>query len=144
MNGVSLTQCREPGVVPGEGSSVKVDRIWWREITPEDFFVMEKSSRGLRGRAALEIRQLVDLMTFFGRDRYAAEQWEDITIDARVVGDPDTSAPIVFKAHRRHGIYENTAQNRLDDRHERHPAWLPANGWPDTRAPSSFEDAKAI
>lgn len=123
---------------------MKVERIWWREIGAEDFFSMEKSSRGLRGRASLEIRQIADLMTFLGRDRYAAEQWDDIVLEPRVVGAPDVSAPLVFKAHRRHGVYEITGQNRLDDRHERHPAWLPAHGWPDLRVPTSAEDAKAI
>lgn len=123
---------------------MNVERIWWREIGAEDFYSMEKSSRGLRGRSSLEIRQIADLMTFLGRDRFSAERWEDIVVDARVVGDPDTSAPIVFKAHRRHGVYEIAAQNRQDDRHERHPAWMPAAGWPDQRVPQSVEDAKAI
>ncbi len=129
---------------PGEGSTVKVERIWWREIGAEDFFSMEKSSRGLRGRATVEIRQVGDLMAFLGRDRLAAERWEDITIEPRVVGDPSISGPLVFKAHRRHGVYEIAAQNRQDDRHERHPAWLPTNGWPDLRIPQSVEDAKEV
>lgn len=139
-----LTGAGQAPARPVEGSTVKVERIWWREIGAEDFYSMEKSSRGLRGRSSLEIRQIADLMTFMGRDRFSAELWEDLRIDARVVGDPTTSAPIVFKAHRRHGVYEIAAQNRQDDRHERHPAWLPQNGWPDLRVPQSVEDAKSV
>lgn len=125
--------------------SVKVERIWWRDISAEDYFTMEKSARGLRGRAALEIRQIPDLLEFLGLDRsLPPEQWQDLRIVPRVVGDPEVSAPMVFKAHRRHGVYELPAQNRNDERHERHPAWLPASGWPDLRVPTSVEDAKSV
>ncbi|RYI99739.1 MAG: hypothetical protein EON52_25205, partial [Actinomycetales bacterium] len=124
---------------------MKVERIWWREIGAEDYYTMEKSSRGLRGRTTLEIRQIPDLMEFVGLDRNVSpEAWQDVRIVPRVVGDPDVSAPLVFKAHRRHGVYELHAQNRNDERHERHPAWLPLHGWPDLRIPTSVEDAKAV
>lgn len=125
--------------------SVKIERVWWRDISAEDYFLMEKSARGLRGRPSLEIHQIPDLLSFVGIDReLPAEQWQDIRIVPRVVGEPEVSSPLVFKAHRRHGVYELPAQNRHDDRTERHPAWLPSYGWPDLRVPSSVEDAKAV
>lgn len=127
------------------GGTVKVERIWWREISPEDYYSMEKSTRVLRGRTSVEIRQVADLLEFAGLDRFASpDGWQDVRIVPRVVGDPDVSAPLVFKAHRRHGVYELTGQNRHDERHERHPAWLPLHGWPDLRIPTSVEDAKAV
>ncbi len=123
---------------------MKAERIWWREITPEDLYAMEKSSRGLRGRTALEVRPVPHLLHFLGLDRAAQDDtWDDVRIVARVVGDPDVSAPLVFKAHRRHGVYELPSQNRHDDRHERHPAWLPEHGWPDV-VPGSVEEAKQV
>src|SRR5690606_2798761 len=127
-----------------ERGPMKAERIWWREITPEDLYAMEKSSRGLRGRTALEVRPVPHLLHFLGLDRAAQDDtWDDVRIVARVVGDPDVSAPLVFKAHRRHGVYELPSQNRHDDRHERHPAWLPEHGWPDV-VPGSVEEAKQV
>lgn len=124
---------------------LNVERIWWRDISAEDFFAMEKSNRVLRGRTTMEIRQIPDLLEFVGLDRHLPPQaWQDITIEPQVVGTPGVSAPLVFSSHRRHGGYELAAQNRQDDRHERHPAWMPENGWPDPRIPSSVEDAKAV
>lgn len=129
----------------GEGDIVRIDRIWWREVSAEDYFAMEKSSRGLRGRASLEIREVPDLLEFLGVDRNTApDAWQDLRIVARVVGAPENSAPLVFKAHRRHGVYEITGINRHEDRSERHEAWMPVHGWPDLRVPQSVEDAKSV
>lgn len=126
-----------------EHTMVKIDRIWWHEIGAEDFYTMEKSVRGSRGRTPLEIRHVPELHEFFGISRTAGD-WQDIRIVARTIGDPEVSAPIVFKAHRRHGVYEMAAQNRNDERHERHPAWMPKYGWPDLRIPTSIDDAKQV
>jgi 5-methylcytosine-specific restriction protein B len=126
---------------------MKVEHIWWRDITADDFYAMEKSGRGLRGRSVLEIRQVPGLLEFLGLDkRLAADQWQDVRIVARVVGDAEASGSLVFRAQRRQGGYELTAQNRHDERHERHPAWLPGQGgWPNhLRVPHSLEDAKSI
>lgn len=124
---------------------MKADRIWWHEVDADDYYNMEKSSRGLRGRAALEIRQVPELLEFLGVDRSTpVDAWQDQRIIARVVGQPEENSSITFKAHRRHASYELAGMNRHDERTERHPAWMPVNGWPDVRIPSSVEDAKAI
>ncbi|GAA3528910.1 hypothetical protein AFL01nite_01790 [Aeromicrobium flavum] len=126
---------------------MKVEQIWWREISAEDFHVMEKSGRGLRGRSVLEIPQVPGLLEFLGQDRrLAADQWQDVRIVPHVIGESEAAAPLVFRAQRRQGGYELTAQNRHDERHERHPAWLPGRGgWPShLRVPHSVDDAKSI
>nr|WP_255668787.1 AAA family ATPase [Aeromicrobium duanguangcaii] len=106
---------------------------------------MERSGRTLRGRTAVEIAQVPALLEFIGLDRTLPQDaWQDVRIVPRVIGNPEVTSPLAFKPARRHHVYELHAQNRHDDRHERHPAWLPGGGWPDLRTPQSVDDAKAI
>ncbi|MTB87409.1 AAA family ATPase [Aeromicrobium senzhongii] len=124
---------------------MKVERIWWRDIGPEDFFAMERSGRTLRGRTAVEIAQVPALLEFIGVDRNLPhDKWQDARIVPRVIGAPEVEAALVFRPARRHHVYELHSQNRHDERHERHPAWLPGHGWPDLRTPQSVDDAKTI
>ncbi len=124
---------------------MKATRIWWHEIDADDYYNMEKSSRGLRGRAALEVREVPELLEFLGIDRATpVDAWQDQRIVAKVIGRPEENSDITFKAHRRHSAYELSGINRHDERTERHPAWMPVNGWPDVRIPANVEDAKQI
>ncbi|NLC97612.1 MAG: AAA domain-containing protein [Actinomycetales bacterium] len=126
---------------------MRVDRIWWHEISPEDFYNMEKLPRmGLKGKSNFEITRVPELLEFFGYGaNLPADRWTDVTLDARVIGNSNLQAPIQFKCHKRHGTFEVANQNRNDDRNMRHPGWTPDFGWPkNTEVPSSVDDAKRI
>jgi hypothetical protein len=126
---------------------VKVDRIWWQEISAEDFYSMEKVPRlGLKGKTSLEVSRVPELLEFFGYgSNLPVDRWTDVTLDVRAIGNPNVQSPIQFKTNRRHATYEIPNQNRNDDRHMRNAGWTPDSGWPiNTEVPTSVEDAKRI
>lgn len=112
---------------------INVDRIWWRNVQPGEFYNIERIHRIEGGGGSLYIEipssmvpATLDFLDSTGAD---VENLSVITIDAGVVGRPSEAGPIEF--HRKKGGRMRIArQNRQQPNSQRHPAWIAARGFP--------------
>lgn len=112
-----------------------IDRIWWRNVQPGEFYNIERHHRIEGGGGSLYIEipssmvpATLDFLDVTGVD---VESLPIITIRAGIVGKPGLSYPIEF--HRKAGGRMRIArQNRQQPNSQRHPAWTAANGFPTT------------
>jgi hypothetical protein len=112
---------------------LNVDRIWWRNVQPGEFYNIERIHRIEGGGGSLYIEipsslvpATLDFLDAAGAD---VENLSVITIEAGVVGRPGETGPIEF--HRKKGGRMRIArQNRQQPSSQRHPAWIAARGFP--------------
>ena len=112
---------------------LRIDRIWWRNVQPGEFYNIERIHRieGGGGSLYIEIPSSMVPATLDFLDATGAnvDALPVITIEARVAGRPSESGPIEF--HRKKGGRMRIArQNRQQPNSQRHPAWTAARGFP--------------
>lgn len=125
---------------------LNIERIWWRNVQPGEFYNIERVPRIAGGGGSLYIEipsSLVErTLEFLDATGEDVENLPAITIEAGVIGQPGLSGPIEFQ--RKKGKRMRIAnQNRQQSSTRRHPAWISDRGFP--KAPDnvrSTEDAK--
>lgn len=110
-----------------------IERIWWRNVQPGEFYNIERHHqiRGGGGSLYIEIPSSLvpDTLDFLDQSNSNVDALPVITIQAGVVGLPGASGPIEF--HRKAGGRMRIArQNRQQPNSQRHPAWTVARGFP--------------
>jgi hypothetical protein len=123
---------------------LNIDRIWWRNVQPGEFYNIERHHQiqGGGGSLYIEIPSSIVPQTLDFLDATASnvEALPVITIEARVHGRPSESGPIEF--HRKAGGRMRIArQNRQQPNSQRHPAWIATRGFP--TAPDDVRDKEA-
>lgn len=112
----------------------EVDRIWWRNVQPGEFYNIERHHRlasGGGGSLYIEIpnRMVPETLEFLDAADSNVDDLPVITIEAGVVGRPGESGPIEFR--RKEGSRMRIArQNRQQPGSQRHPAWTGARDFP--------------
>lgn len=111
---------------------MKIQSIWWRKITPNDLFNIEKPLRpGPKGQLHIDIPNVSALHSFF---RYthegAKEDWPIFERNVKALRDPKVSQTLTFRPRPKNDRYDIRLQNINSDSSERHPAWTSAFGWP--------------
>lgn len=112
---------------------LNIDRIWWRNVQPGEFYNIERVHRieGGGGSLYIEIPSSMVPATLDFLDATGAnvDSLPVIMIHAGVVGQPGLSGPIEFQ--RKMGSRMRIArQNRQQPSSLRHPAWTAARGFP--------------
>ena len=121
-------------------SLVGILNIWHRQITPGDFFNIERSgaagpdSGG--GQLFIDIPNAVREGLFSMLSLEAPEdvngEWPPGVVDAKVIGNPNVSGVLHFDLNRRNDRrYRIRNQNRQSAGSERHPAWTAGYGFPE-------------
>jgi hypothetical protein len=110
-----------------------IDRIWWRNVQPGEFYNIERFPQIQGGGGSLYIEVPASMvratLDFLNVSDANVDALPVITIRAGVVGQPGVSSPIEF--HRKAGSRMRIArQNRQQTGSQRHPAWTPARGFP--------------
>lgn len=115
------------------GERVDIEKIWWRNVQPGEFYNIERHHRIRGGGGSLYIEipssMVPATLGFLGMAGRNAESLPAITIQARVVGDPTSSGPIEFQ-RKAGGRMRIARQNRQQPNSERHPAWTVGQGFP--------------
>lgn len=112
---------------------LNVDRIWWRNVQPGEFYNIERHHQIKGGGGSLYIEipgsivpETLDFLDATGTD---VDTLSAITIQAGVVGQSGVSGPVEF--HRKHdGRMRIARQNRQQPNSQRHPAWTAARRFP--------------
>ena len=112
---------------------LRIDRIWWRNVQPGEFYNIERIHRIAGGGGSLYIEipssMVPATLDFLDATGANVDALPVITIEARVAGRPSESGPIEF--HRKKGGRMRIArQNRQQPNSQRHPAWTAARGFP--------------
>lgn len=113
---------------------LNVDRIWWRNVQPGEFYNIERPHRlasGGGGSLYIEIPSSIVAKTldFLDATGFNVEDLPVITIEAGVVGRPGESGPIEFQ-RKAGGRMRIARQNRQQPNSQRHPAWIAQRGFP--------------
>lgn len=109
-----------------------VQRVWWRRITNNDLYNIEKPlPPGPKGQLHIDIPRVPQLLSFFG---YSGSNdpstWPPFGIDAKCLKDPSVSSHLTFRPRPKNSRYDIPQQNINAEGSERHPAWTSAFGWP--------------
>lgn len=112
---------------------LNIDRIWWRNVQPGEFYNIERYHQIQGGGGSLYIEipssMVPETLDFLDATGSKVESLPVITIQARVAKQPSLSGPIEF--HRKAGGRMRIArQNRQQPNSQRHPAWVAARGFP--------------
>ena len=127
-------------------SLVGIQNIWHRQITPGDFFNIERSAaagpESGGGQLFIDIPNAVREGLFTMLSLEAPDDvnghWPLGVVNAKVIGSPNVSSTLHFDLNRRNDRrYRIRNQNRQSGGSERHPAWTADNGFP--RAPDDIE-----
>ena len=129
------------------GKQIRIERIWWRNVPPGEFFNVErhpKVTTGGQGSLYFEIPESIvdDTLDFLGLSSLSSLPY---SINAWIADDMDSGvlAPIEFRRKSASSQRMLIArQNRQMTGAQRHPAWERSKGFP--TAPSSVrtkEDA---
>jgi hypothetical protein len=112
---------------------LEVDRIWWRNVQPGEFYNIERYHQidGGGGSLYIEIPSSMVLTTldFLGVSGTNVDSLPVITIQAGVIGQSGASGPIEFQ-RKAGGRMRIARQNRQQPNSQRHPAWTAARGFP--------------
>ena len=110
-----------------------VDRIWWRNITPSNFYDIERipQKEGGGGSRYIEVPSSVvsETLDFLGRSDVDKNSIPTITIQAAVIGAVNIIKPIVFES-KSSGRMRIANQNRQQEPIRRHTAWTREHGFP--------------
>jgi hypothetical protein len=112
---------------------LKIDRIWWRNVQPGEFYNIERHHQIQGGGGSLYIEipgsMVPATLDFLGASGANVGSLPVITIEAGVIGQSGVSGPIEF--HRKAGGRMRIArQNRQQPNSQRHPAWEATRGFP--------------
>lgn len=114
-------------------NKLNVDRIWWRNVQPGEFYNIERYHQIEGGGGSLYIEipssmvaATLDFLDAAGTD---VDSLPVITIDARTIGNNSVSGPIEFQ-RKNGGRMRIARQNRQQPNSQRHPAWTEARGFP--------------
>jgi hypothetical protein len=124
---------------------VVIDRIWWRNVQPGEFYNIERFHQIEGGGGSLYIEipgsMVPDTLDFLDSAGLDVDALPVITIEAGVIGRPFLTGPIEF--HRKKGGRMRIArQNRQQPNSQRHPAWTAGRGFPSApNGVSSREEA---
>jgi hypothetical protein len=112
---------------------LEIERIWWRNVQPGEFYNIERYPKieGGGGSLYIEIPQslveaTLDFLDAAGTD---VESLPVITIRAGVIGQPGVFGDIEFQ-RKSGGRMRIPRQNRQQTGSIRHPAWTRARGFP--------------
>lgn len=113
---------------------LNIDRIWWRNVQPGEFYNIERHHRlGSGGGGSLYIEVPSSLvpktLDFVDATGSNIEDLPVITIEAGVIGRPGESGPIEFQ-RKTGGRIRIARQNRQQPGSQRHPAWIASRGFP--------------
>lgn len=127
-------------------NKLNINRIWWRNVQPGEFYNIERYYRiqGGGGSLYIEIPSSIVPATldFLGVAATDVNSLPVITIQAHVIGQPGISGPIEFQ-RKAGGRMRIARQNRQQPQSQRHPSWTSTRGFP--TAPDgvcSTEDAR--
>jgi len=112
---------------------LNIDRIWWRNVQPGEFYNIERVPRIAGGGGSLYIEipssMVPATLDFLDATGANVDSLPVITIQAGVVGQTGLFGPIEFQ--RKKGSRMRIArQNRQQPSSQRHPAWTAARGFP--------------
>lgn len=112
---------------------LNIDRIWWRNVQPGEFYNIERHHQIQGGGGSLYIEipssMVPETLDFLDATGANVDALPVISIEARVAGRPSESGTIEF--HRKKGGRMRIArQNRQQPNSQRHPAWIAARGFP--------------
>jgi hypothetical protein len=112
---------------------LNIDRIWWRNVQPGEFYNIERVAQIEGGGGSLYIEipssMVAATLDFLGASGTSADALPVITIHASVIGAPNVSGPIEFHS-KTGGRMRIARQNRQQPNSQRHPAWTAARGFP--------------
>lgn len=111
---------------------MKVTNLWWRRITANDLFNIEKPlPPGPKGQLHLDVPNVSSLHAFFAVDHDEfSDHWRAIQVELHAWRDPSVVRRITFRPRPKNNRYDIQRQNINSDSSERHPAWTSAYGWP--------------
>jgi hypothetical protein len=111
---------------------MKIQSIWWRHVTANDLYNIEKPlPPGPKGQLHLDVPNVPALHTFFGiKHSSESDTWQSIEIQLRVFSDPSVIRQVTFRPRPKNNRYDIQRQNINSESSERHPAWTSAYGWP--------------
>jgi hypothetical protein len=109
-----------------------IQSVWWRRITPNDLFNIEKPlPPGPKGQLHLDVPNVSGLHDFFEiQHDVDSSNWQTIEVDLGVFRDPSISRKLTFRPRPKNNRYDIQRQNINSESSERHPAWTSAYGWP--------------
>lgn len=112
---------------------LNVDRIWWRNVQPGEFYNIERYPQIQGGGGSLYIEipnsMVAATLDFLDATGKNVEALPVITIRAGVIGQPGVYGDIEF--HQKSGRRMRIArQNRQQTSSQRHPAWTAQRGFP--------------
>ena len=112
---------------------LEIDRIWWRNVQPGEFYNIERHHQIEGGGGSLYIEipssmvpATLDFLNVTGVD---VDLLPVITIQAGVAGNPALSGPIEFQ-RKTGGRMRIARQNRQQPNSQRHPAWTAVREFP--------------
>lgn len=112
---------------------LNIDRIWWRNVQPGEFYNIERVPRIEGGGGSLYIEipasMVLGTLDFLDATGAPVESLPVITIEAGVIGQPGLSGPIEFQ-RKNGGRMRIARQNRQQPHSQRHPAWTAARRFP--------------
>jgi hypothetical protein len=112
---------------------LNIDRIWWRNVQPGEFYNIERYHQIEGGGGSLYIEipssMVPATLDFLEASGANVDSLPVITIQAGVVGSPGLSGPIEFQ-RKAGGRMRIARQNRQQPNSQRHPAWTAARGFP--------------
>ncbi|ENG8678838.1 hypothetical protein ACOBM3_02775 [Enterobacter hormaechei] len=114
-------------------NKLKINRIWWRNVQLGEFYNIERYPRIAGGGGSLYIEIPSSLvpatLDFLGVASTDASTLSVITIQAKVIGQPNVSGPIEFRPKTGNRM-RIARQNRQQPSSQRHPAWTSQRGFP--------------
>lgn len=120
---------------------LNIERIWWRNVQPGEFYNIERHHRIDGGGGSLYIEipssMVADTLDFLGENEIDVDPFPVITIQAHVIGQNGVYGPIEFHG-KTGGRMRIARQNRQQPNSQRHPAWIAAREFP--AAPDDIRD----
>lgn len=122
---------------------MKIEKIWWRRITPNDLFNIEKPlPPGPKGQLHIDVPNVNALHDFFDYSHVGdADTWPPFEILVKALQDPEVQSKITFRPRPKNNRYDIPQQNLNAEGSERHPAWTSAYGWPNIHGKLTSTDA---
>lgn len=113
--------------------SIDIDKIWWRNVQPGEFYNIERHHQIPGGGGSLYIEvpssivpATLDFLDMSGQN---VDALPVIRIEAGSIGHPSESGPIEFR-RKTGGRMRIASQNRQQPNSQRHPAWSTLRGFP--------------
>lgn len=112
---------------------LNIDRIWWRNVPPGEFYNIERHHliKGGGGSLYIEIpsSMVSSTLDFLDWAGGKVDSFPVIIIEAGVIGQSGLSGPIEF-GPKSGGRGRIVRQNRQQPFSQRHPAWTAERGFP--------------